>query len=214
MSKIAALYTPLTEQFKKYLEFRGITEYTSVGQTDKSVYASIDTNMTEGEVREYFTHISCVGIANESEKSDILEFSFIVTLRLTDLDNTRFVGDFRFFNPDSLIPGEFNGVWDAQEHPAVKALIQKFTDYCWRLGFTPVEVRITTEALLVRTDTRNLFDDVKKGFNEWNNDENGDMWLRLNYVDVHNKSITEHNRNTKYWFDGHKLPQFANGKTK
>lgn len=206
MSKIAALYTPLTEQFKKYLEFRGITEYTSVGQTDKSLFVNIDTMLTEGEVREYFTSVQSTSLTSDGN-------SFIVNLGIADLDNTRFVGDFRFFNPDSLIPEKFNGVWDAQEHPQVKALIEKFTNYCWRLGFTPAEVRITTEALLVRTDTRSLFDDVKKGFNEYNSDENGHLWLRLNYVDIHNKAITEHNRNTKYWFDGHKIPQFHNGKT-
>lgn len=207
MSKIAKFYTPLTDQFKKYLEFRGITEYASVGQTDKSLYASINTMLTEGEVREYFTDVRSTSLTSSSN-------SFIVNLNIADLDNTRFVRDFRFFNPDILMPEVFNGIWDAQEHPQVKALIGKFTNYCWRLGFAPVEIRITTEALLVRTNTRNLFDDVKKGFSEWYAGENGDLWLRLEYIDLHNKAITEHNHNTRYWFDGHKIPRFHNGKTK
>ncbi len=205
MSKIAEIYIPLADQFKKYLEFRGITEYISVGQTNKSMYASIDTHKTEEEVRKYFTNVFSTSMSDAGN-------SFIVNLHITDLNNPAKCGDFRFFNPDNLIPHEFDGTWDAKEHPLVKSLIERFTNYCWRLGFTPEEVKIDTTALYVRSNTRNLFYDVKKGFTEWNTDEEGRLWLRLAYTDVHNELITGHNRNTKNWFEGYKVPQFHSGR--
>ena len=112
----------------------------------------------------------------------------------------------------NLIPTKFDNTTLAMHNPDVRNLVDRFASYCWRLGFEPLETKIDTTALYVKANRNNIGSDIKRNFTESDSDEQGQLWLRLAYVDVHNELITERSLLTKPWFEGYKIPQFNNGR--
>ena len=123
-----AQHQPLTDQFKRYLEFRGFISYTSVGLTDKFLYASVDTSRSEDEIAAYFTLTTCTSLNSE-------ENSFLVRLNIADISNVSVCGDFKFKDDAA------ERWWDELEADECRELSKKYGYYGHDQGVTVDEIK-------------------------------------------------------------------------